>query len=239
MRKVFGVILCVIGAMALFGAVLNSAWYIGYGDGAALFGYITGQLLALAGFFGGGIFCCLFDRIYKRDYVTGFRMRKKQNVWIITFFMYFGIIAVICFLAGMNKVVAFSYWEAFLLSVLATLVYWIPWIGFVALLTSYTVSFYSCRKNSGYTDGMLEHILANPYQFHPICTDQSVLASETVLFFPKLFCVIPFERIESVKNVNVIISKSIIIKFTNGKRVEIDSKHYDAIVAAVDEYKNR
>ena len=79
---------------------------------------------------------------------------------------------------------------------------------------------------------MNEYLSVNE-TFYTWSDDNFVLSSYKVLYFPALFCVIPFNQIASVKPYKQLGEKGVYINLVNGKKICIATKHVERIQDAV------
>jgi len=66
---------------------------------------------------------------------------------------------------------------------------------------------------------------------------ETVLASDKALYFPKLFCVVPFDQIQSIKLSKQLWEQDVYFNLINGQKFYIVSKQYDNILKAINEHQ--
>ena len=178
-----------------------------------------------------GIFLITFDNAEKKDYIQGFKKRRGQT--IVSFILlaintYFLTSSVSNNVSSSNPIVT-----AFVL-----LAYFVPLLYSILLVSVYAVPYWSCRKTIRKHKDALNEYLADKDAFHAITDDNAVLASDKALFFPKIFCVIPFDQIASVKLVNMFGEPDVYFMLTDGKKCIIITKHFESIKKAIDDNAN-
>ena len=126
-----------------------------------------------------------------------------------------------------------------LILVLSFLVYGLPTITLGIMLGTYFIPYRACKKYIPNYERLIDENLTDKNKLSPVSADNSVMANDSVLFFPNQYCVIPFAMIESYKFKNVMnLEPDVYIKLTNGKTVLILNKNFDDIKNAIDAYKN-
>ena len=233
MKKIVAVIFWILAAMSIVGSIANGSLVNAMKSGASAIGFLIGFTLPIAGFIVSGIFFFTFDNVYKLDYISGYKLRLKQNVYTIVFLVFF---VVLVWFVGVA--VGASGTENIILSLLISAwPYFVPVCAFAALVGCYVVGLSSCRKHCGYSDEMLSEYLSDPTAFTPICPNGSVLISDKALFFPKLFCLIPLKDIKSVKLVNLIVEQDVFFELNSGKKIEIVTRQFSYIDKAIKDYR--
>lgn len=234
LRKILGGLLFVESALIIIGSIANGSFMSDQGSAAATYGAFVGMMIPVVVNILGGIFLLTFDKVYKQSYVDGFKLRSKQCSKFIVFIV---IYALAMFLAGIGAGTSGAD-NFFLAFILAALPYFIPMMIFAMMLGVYAVPYWACQKNFKFNDTVLNEYISSNEVFTNYSEDGSVLASNKVLFFPKTFCIIPFDQIASTKFYNAI-EQDIIFTLTNGKKVEIvaNKKQYDSVVAAIEATK--
>lgn len=227
-KKVIGILFFVAAALATIGAFATGNMESNLKSGAAAVGFYAGLLLPVVVYVLSGIFFLTFDKVYKLNYVNGFNARAKQCSKIVVFLV---IYVVFLFFVGVGAGAsgADNFILVFLVSALP---YFIPVLIFAGALGMYAVPYWACKKQN---DPTLNGQLSADEVFYTYADDDSVLASSKVLFFPRLFCAVPFETIASVKLVKTPFEKDVVFTLQNGKKLEmaIAQKQYDSIVAAI------
>lgn len=233
-RKILGGLLFVEAALIVIGSIANGSFMSDQGSAAATYGTFVGTMLPVIVNILGGIFLFRFDKVYKQTYIDGFNARKKQCSKFILFVVFY---ALAMFLAGIGAGASGAD-NFFLAFIIAALPYFVPMMIFALMLGMYAVPYWACQKNFKFDDATLNEYISVNETFYTYSEDNSVLASNKVLFFPKTFCIIPFDQIASTKFYNAI-EQDIIFTLTNGKKVEIvaNKKKYDSVVSAIEANK--
>ena len=240
MKKVCATIFFLFTALSIYGLFVGNN--LAYMNPVSL----AVQFIIYALFVYSGIFLWTFDSPSKKSFSVGAEMRRKQNRMIIILF----IIYIILYLMSVQEV--WTVWIdrlvaasdnnkiPFILMVLiVTGIYFFGAFIFIPLLTIYEFSYRISRKNCGDITPIINEYETTPEAFRDISGNGTVLAGENALIFPKLFCVIPYDKIDSAKYVNILITKSIIFKFKTGKMLEIPTSKHAEIKRALAEYKER
>lgn len=230
-RKILGGLLILEAALIIIGSIVNGSFMSDQGSAAATYGTFVGTMLPVIVNVFGGIFLFGFDKVYKQNYIDGFNARKKQCTKVILFVAFYAF-AVILTGMGAGASGADNYFLAFIVTALP---YFVPLMIFALMIGMYAVPYWACKKNFKLDDALLNEYISVNETFYTYSEDNSVLASNKVLFFPKTFCIVPFEQIASTKFYNAI-EQDIIFTLTNGKKVEIvaNKKQYDSVVAAIE-----
>ncbi len=233
-KKLLGGLLFAESALILIGSVANGSFARDRGSAAATFGYFLGILLPIIVNVFAGIFLMIFDSVSKKTYIEGFKARKKQCSGIVLFIV---IYAVFMFFTGLGIGVSGTD-HYFLTFIVATLPYFIPVVIFAMMLGIYATPYWACRKKLKFDDVMLNEFLSVNETFYTYSDDNSLLASNKIFFFPKIFCAIPFDQIASTKFKNIGVEQDVIFNLTNGKKIEIvaGKKQYDSIVSILAAY---
>ena len=212
-KKIIGVLFFALAALDLFGAVSNGT----FESDRAVFTIVSIILYLLS-----GLFFITFDNVYKKELAEGFKTRQKQNLIIILFTLSY---AVLVFLAGVGAGVrgAGNYLLAF---VVLALPYFLPLLVFSGMLGMYVVPFNTCKKQFGAELPNKENLKAYT---------EKVMADDRMIFFPRYFCCIPFEKIESVKHTSAL-EQDIVFTLKNKKKLELvaNKKQYKAVLSAIE-----
>ncbi len=231
-KKIIGCLFFVAAALALVGAAVNGTF--SQGSTPAALGAVVGTLIPVVAYVIGGILLLTFDNITKKAYIDGYQAREKQCSKISTLLVVFTIML---FLAGFGVGLS-GFDNIFQKFLIAAYPYFIPLIVFAVIYAIYVIPYRTCQKNCNLDDAALNNYLSPDAVFYTYAEDNSVLASDKILFFPQTFCVIPFDQIVSTKFYNKI-EQDIIFTLTNGKKVEIvaGKKKYDSVLAAIEAHK--
>lgn len=230
-RKILGGLLFLVAALGLIGSIANGSFMSDRGSAAATYGTFVGTMLPIITNVLAGIFLMSFDGVYKKAYIEGYKARKKQCSKIVLFII---VYAVFMFFAciGVGASETDNYLLAFVVSVLP---YFVSLMIFAMMLGIYAMPYWGCQKNFKLDDSMLNEYLSVNETFCSYSEDNSIIASNKVLFFTKTFCTMPFAQIDSVEFKNIGVEQDVVFKLTNGKKIEIiaGKKKYDNITSAI------
>lgn len=234
MKKVCGTIFFLLTALSIYGLFVGNN--LAHMNPASL----AVQFIIYALFVYSGIFLWTFDSPSKKSFSVGAEMRRKQNRMIIILFIIYIILDLIAVLGVPSVSASYNYQIPFILVFfMVTGIYLFGVFIFIPLMTIYEFSYRISRKNCGDITPIINEYETTPEAFRDISGNGTVLAGENALIFPKLFCVIPYDKIDSAKYVNILITKSIIFKFKTGKMLEITTSKHAEIKRALAEYKER
>ena len=234
LRKILGILFLVAAALVLIGSIATGSLLGDRGSAAATYGAFTGTMLAVVLYVLAGVFLLRFDSVYQKSHVEGYKIRARQCTFILLFVFAFLILML---MAGI--VTGLSAPENFLLSyLLAALPYFVPLVVFAMFTAVYVIPFQNCRKRIPMDDAALQAHFTDANAFTALTDDGSVLASNGALFFPRIFCLVPFAQISSVKFYNAI-EQDVIFTLTSGKKLELVSskKQFEAVQAAIEARK--
>ena len=231
LRKILGGLLWAVAALILIGSIANGSFMSDRGSTAATYGAFVGTMLPIVANVLAGIFLMNFDGAYKKTYVEGFKVRKKQCSRIVVFIVVYAVFLLFAAI-GAGTSGADNYLLAY---IVAALPYFIPMMIFAMMLGIYATPYWACQKNFKFDDAMLNEYLSVDETFYTYSEDNSVIASSKVIFFPKTFCILPFEQIASTQFKNLGVEQDVVFSLTNGKKIEIvaGKKQYDSIVSAI------
>ena len=236
-KKIFGILLLIFAGWIIVCVIINGGLESARETVTATIGMFVGLFWVVGVYVASGILLLTFDRVYKKKYVNGFFARKKQCSRIIAFVVTYAVFLFICgYGAGSTPS------DNFLLSfIISALPYFIPGMVFAFMLAYYVLCFKACEKNFRLNELKLERYFSEDETFCSYAEDNSVLASDKVLFLPKTFCVIPIDQIESVRFKDIVIEKDVIINLVTGKKIEIvaGQKTFESIAAAVHAIKSK
>ena len=230
MKKILGG-LFFAGALAmLIGAIANGTLFSDQGSEAATYGNFLGTILPVVTYVLSGIFLITFDAPTKLNYIEGFKKRSKQSSKFVLFMVVYGVFMLFSAMAAGasgtdNYVLGF---------IIASVPYVIPLCIFVSFYQMYALTHSASKKYFINTDSALNEYLSVNETFYTWSEDNSVLASKKVLYFPKLFCAIPFDQIVSLKPYKQLGEQGVYINLMNGKKIYIATKLFDNIQQAVD-----
>lgn len=223
----------IIGSLFLFFAILLSVVSILNNN---LIGAVIPVLLyVLSAFFFFG-----FDRVYNKSFIDGFSSRKNQCYFIIFFLIVYAILMMFTGFSTGVKSSGLDFSSVLISALINCLPFFVPMMVFAVMLATYVISFFACKKNFKLDADKLSKYISSEESFEPCIEDKTVLVSKKIIFFPKIFCIVPFECIDSVKFYNSI-EKDIIFTLNNGKKVEIvaNKKKFEAVDAAFNLYKSQ
>ena len=125
------------------------------------------------------------------------------------------------------------YGGRFFKGLVTILPYFLPFVSFVFMLTMYTLPYNATKKRFLKNNEDVEAYFSADEIFYTYSEDNSVLASNKVLFFPQVFSAIPFDRIASTKHVKTLWEHDVYFNLVNDKSFYIVNKNYDSIQAAI------
>ena len=230
-KKILGGFLFIIAALILIGAIANGSFMSDRGSAASTYGAFVGTMLPIVVNVIAGIFLFRFDGVYKKNYVEGFKARKKQCSKIVAFIV---VYAVFMLFAGIGA--GMSGTDNYLLSyIVSALPYFVSMMIFAMMLGIYATPFWACQKNFKLDDALLNEYLSVNETFYSYSEDNTVIASNKVIFFPRTFCAMPFAQIDNVKFKNIGVEQDVVFKLKNGKKIEIvaNKRKYDNIISAL------
>lgn len=234
-KKVFGYFFFALAVLALLGAMANGTLFSDQGSAPETFGKTLGILIPVALYIFSGIFMLNFEKVLQVDYLTGFRKRKGQNAKILLFTVVYGILTFFVTISA-----ASCPWEDVLMRMLIMVPpYLIPFMIFLSFYLVYAYSYGASKKYFLNYAGAEQEYLSQNEQFNSYCADHFVLANRKALFFPKLFCVIPLHAIQSVQLKKQLWEQDVYFHLTNGKKFYVVTKHYDAIMQAIQANKQQ
>ena len=238
-RKIIGIAFLAVSVLAIIGSVINGSLFEDKASAVATYGAFLGFCVIIVLYILSGVFMLSFDRVCKMSFVDGYKERKKQTSKITVFMV---VYIVVMILTEVGYVVAFT--EGDLAEFLMGLVFrsmpiFIPFIIFTYMFSLYTIPFSSCDKNFRFDDNSLNYYISSNEKFVTYSEDNSVYASDKTLFFPKSFCIIPFDRIASVRLVNLVVEKDVEFVLSSGKKLTImvTKKQYEAIEKSINANK--
>lgn len=224
-RKILGIVLILFAVLILVGAVSNESFFDNLGTA-------VGTLLPVVANVCAGIFLLGFDKVNKFSYIDGWHARSKQCSAILAYIVVYALLMFMSCIGGLS---AMSYDDSFILVLLKAFApYFVPLIIFATMAGIYAVPYWRCKKHCQLNDAAVEAYLSID-EFYFSCTqDNSVIYNNQALFFPRAFCIIPFDMIADVKFYNAL-EQDIIFTLTNGKKLEIvaNKKQFDGTVSAI------
>lgn len=228
-KKILGILFFVGALLLLVGSVASGSLFSDQGSVATTYGNFLGILVPIILYILSGIFLLTYDNPTKINYIDGFKKRSKQNSKIIVFIVFYAILILITSIG-----VGASYTDNYFLSfIVAIIPYMIPFMIFCVLLLVCVLPHNASKKYFINNDETLNEYLSASEVFQSYSSDNFVIASGKALYFPKLFCVIPFNQISYIK-----LTKELWLQYTyfylqNGKNFYITTKHYDRICEAI------
>ena len=227
-KKILSGIFWVYAVVALVGAIGNGSLFSDQGSAAATYGYFLGTVLPIVLLILEGIFLIGFDKPTKMNYIDGFKKRSKQTanltVLMIVNALFF---LVICLASPATADRLFG--EVNVFTVLLVNLISDPFLlgnfVFITMWQAYVLPHSVSKKYFANSDGALYAYLSANETFYTYTEDNFVLASDKALYFPTLFCLIPFGQIASVKLYKNPLEQGIYINLINGKKIYIPTKH--------------
>ena len=229
-KKILGIVLLVLGGLSILGSSLpeNSANAI----------TIIATILMVA----TGILLITFDSGARLDYYMGYSRRKIQNVLVV-------VLLIPCFVlfliasGAIGIVLANPPTDMKLFFIVLVFVSWFlyafPTLVLGIVLAQNTLPFNACKKHIPHYNSLIEENLVIKKDLSACSDDGTVMANDSVIFFPKHYCMIPFEMIESYKYSNPLkFEPDVFLKLKNGKTVLIVNKNFGAIKNVIDAHRN-
>ena len=228
-KKILGGLFLAAAALVLIGAAGNGTLFSDQGSAAATYGNFVGTLIPVVLYVLSGIFLLTFDNPTKMNYIDGFKKRSRQSSKFIFFIAAY---AIMVFFASIGA--GLSATDNFVLSmVIGIAPYMIPVAVFVALYQVYALPHIASKKYFAANDAALNEYLSTGETFYSYSSDNFVLASSKALYFPQVFCVVPFNQIASTKRTTELWLEYVYFNLPNGKKFYVTTKHYDRILAAI------
>ena len=238
-KKVLGGLFLTGALLMLIGAIANGSLFSDQGSTAATYGNFLGTIIPIIIYVLSGIFLLTFDNPTKLNYIDGFKKRSKQSSKVIALF-------VICLVLYGFLFFFSGFWantnignDDFVSLIIVNVVYnpflW-PFFVSTFLLAKYVWPHLASKRHFVKSDDVLNEYFSANEMFYDWSGDSFVLASKKVLYFPKLFCVIPFNQIASTKFYKELWEKGIYINLVNGKKIYIATKHFERIQQAINAY---
>lgn len=223
-KKIASILFFFMGISGFIGFI-GSADELSYLSTPAILGRLLGVAIPTVSYIYGGIILLMFDNAYKKNYVDGFKMRKSQSVPIIVLCIIYCILfEMMCFTSAV--------YPAFVVGILF-FIYIIPVAIYIFIFSMYIMPLNASKKYFLNNDALIQEYLGNPSAFKSYSPDNAVLASDNALFFPKHFCLIPFNQIKSVEYKTMLAEPLVYFHLFNGKKFSITTTKYDNIMAAL------
>ena len=226
-KRILGALIGAAGLMSIFGSIINGSFAKGLAGGPAATGYLVGLLLPIVLFLIGSFILLTFDSIKKKTFYEGFEIRKKQIACSNVLFIFFSALYIIA-LIGLF-LVSSSYFTLIL--------YLVPFMAFLGIFCLYSLPFNFFKKHINNYDSIVKDSHSNPDELVPASTDNSILTNGKALIFTDLFCVVPFDQVESIEKFKNSIEEDLVIKLVNGKKIAIYSKQFDSVNKVYEDYK--
>ncbi len=231
-KKVLGSLFFAGALLILIGAIANGTLFSDRGSAAATYGNFLGTILPIVVYVLSGIFLLTFDKSTKLNYIDGFKMRSKQSSKFIPFIVAYGLFILFSAIG-----VGASGTDNYILSyIIAIAPYIVPLVIFVSFYQMYALTHNASKKYFINSDIALNEYLSTNETFYAWSDDNFVLASDKALYFPQLFCVIPFSQITSIKLYKQFGEQGVYINLSNGKKIYVATKHFDRIQEAIYAY---
>ena len=219
-KKIFGILMMACAVLSFIGMIASK---------------ITVSTLAIQLLFLlGGIFLVSFDNVYRKSYEEGFKARKRQCTFVTVFCVIFWVIMLIMGIGGIYIMAASSrmqlnpYWLW-----LATLVFYAaPALVFSAMFDRYVKPYSACRKRFGINDTTVHEYLGSLEKIGE--SNDFVIIKNSVLFFPKAFCIIPINKIQSISVSKDMLGQKAKFILVNKKKILVYTKQYKDVAATLD-----
>jgi len=221
LKKIIGIYSIIYGAIMMWGS---------YADKSATSDFSVAPLMVVT-----GIFLVIFDNVYKKSYVEGFVTRNAQRIVMIILIIIWITLFIITAIGivALSAAGVFTTLGAYLLSYGSIIITLIPGFALMRLFDKYSKPYKVCRNYFLTNEQEISYYLSNKKAFKDYSKNEFVLASDVALFFPKLFCLIPFKKIKSVENKRSLDGKAVVFTLKNGKKFKVYTKQYDDIMAAI------
>lgn len=228
-KKAFGGLFFAGALFLLIGAISNGTLFSDKGSAAATYGTFLGTIIPVVLYVFSGIFLFTFDDAAKMSYIDGFKKRSKQSSKFVVFIAAYGVLLLFAAIGAGAAGAGYGV----LGYIMAFLPYLIPLLVFVVFMQMYAQPHQASAKHFLNSDAALNYYLSNFETFYTYSSDGYVLASNKALFFPELFCVIPFDQISSITLTKQLWEQDVYFYLSNGKKFYIVTKHYDRIMEAM------
>lgn len=186
-----------------------------------------------------GIFLVVFDNVHKKSYIDGFITRNAQRVVMILLMIIWITLFAITLLGFLALALAgdFAFSAEYIIACVSVVVALVPGFTIMWLFKKYSKPYKVCKNSFLTTDGEIAHYLSNKKAFTVYSKNKFVIASDKALFFPELFCLVPFKQIKSVTNKSTISGKAVEFVLKNGEKFKVYTKQYDDIMKAINANK--
>ena len=229
MKKILGSLFFVGAFLMLIGAIVSGTLFSDQGSVAATYGNFLGTIIPIVVYVLSGLFLLTFDNPTKLNYIDGFKKRTKQSSKFILFIIAYGILMLFSFIG-----VVASGTDSYLLSYLVAVIFYvIPLCVFVSFYQMYALTHNASKKYFINSESAMNEYLSVNETFYAWTEDNSVLASNKILYFPKLFCAVPFNQIASLKHHRQLVEQGVYINLVNGENIYVVTKHFERIQEAV------
>lgn len=231
-KKVLSALFFLGAILMLIGAIANGTLFTDRGSAAATYGFFLGLMIPIILYVLSGIFLFTFDSATKLNYIDGFKKRSKQCSKLL-FFIAAYVILIFFASMGIDKFYDDNIVFIFIVIIVENLPYFIPMTIFLIMLLMYALPHWTSKKYFLGNEAVLDEYLSVNETFYTFSDDNYVLASKKALFFPELFCVVPFSEISSISLTKQLWEQDVYFHLTNGKKFYIVTKHYDHIMEAM------
>ena len=232
-KKIFGILFFVVALLALVSVIAGGSLFSDRGSVAATYGNFVGNMLPIVLYVVSGITLLTFESPAKLSYVDGFKKRGKQSPVIMTLLI---IYAISYFIVCLGMVLSYSRYS-YISSIVAVSAYFIPFMIFLFIFSEEVLPNKASRKYFIKNDADLNEYLSSNETFQSCTSDNTVLASSKALYFPKVFCVVPFDKIASINPKKELWVNYVYFNLSNGKKFYINTKHFDKIQEAINANK--
>ena len=231
-KKVLGGLFFFGALLILVGAIVNGSLFSDQGSAAATYGNFLGTMIPVVTYVLSGIFLLAFDKPTKLNYIEGFKKRSKQSSKFVPFMIAY-VVFMLFSAIGLGASGADNYTLSYIVAIIP---YIIPLWIFVSFYQMYALTHNASKKYFMNSDSALNEYLSANETFYAWSEDNFVLASSKVLYFPSLFCAVPFNQISSIKFHKELWEQGVHINLSNGKKIYIATKHFERIQEAINAY---
>ena len=110
-----------------------------------------------------------------------------------------------------------------------------PLLVFSFMFDRYAKAYRACRKRFGINDVMIREYLGDLEKIDE--SKDFVIIKNSVLFFPKAFCIIPIKQIRTVNSSMDLAGRKAKFILVNEKKISVYTKQYEDVVTTINETK--
>ncbi len=233
LKKVIGGLFLAGALLLIISNIITGSFFEDRGSTVATYGYFVGKIVPIVLYVISGFFLLNFEKPCKKAYIEGFKIRGRQNAKMLPFAI---IYAVLMILSAIGEGLQPS--EDIITGFLAAyLPFCVPFVIFVFMVSYYSVSHKKSKTFFVSNAEALNYYLGSTENYKPCAADNSVLASDKALYFSKLFCVVPFNQIKSIKPTKELGIQYVYFYLNNGKKFYVATKYYNEILAEIETRK--